>query len=300
VKPPPVRYACPTDVQGAVALLAEHGPEAKVLAGGQSLVPLMSFRLARPSVLVDINRVPGLDTVTTENGSLVIGAMARQRDVELSDVVADAVPLLPMALRHVGHVAIRNRGTMGGSLAHADPAAELPCVVAALGGELEVDGPRGTRTIAAQDFFAGTFTTALDPDELLVAVRLPRLPQGTGVAVEELARRHGDFAIAGAVAAVHLAADGTADLVRLGASGVDSVPVRLHAAESVLAGRVPTPEVIAAAADTVAGSVHPTDDVHAPASYRRDMARLLVERAIGAAIRRSSTGQGAERNGVQA
>ncbi|MGE0300999.1 FAD binding domain-containing protein [Pseudonocardia sp.] len=295
MKPPPVRYARATDAREAVALLAEHGSEAKVLAGGQSLVPLMSFRLARPSVLVDINRVPGLDTVATDNGSLVIGAMARQRDVELSDVAAAAVPLLPMALRHVGHVAIRNRGTVGGSLAHADPAAELPCLVAALGGELEVDGPRGTRTIAAQDFFAGTFTTALEPDELLVAVRLPRLPQGTGVAVEELARRHGDFAIAGAVAAVHLAADGTVDLVRLGASGVDSVPVRLHAAEAVLAGQAPTAEAIAAAADTVPASVRPTDDVHAPASYRRDMARLLVERAIGVAVHRST-----ERSGVRA
>lgn len=285
MKPPPVRYTRAGDVQEAVALLAEHGSEAKVLAGGQSLVPLMSFRLARPSVLVDINRVPGLGGIATDNGSLVIGAMARQRDVELSEVAGAAVPLLPAALRHVGHVAIRNRGTVGGSIAHADPAAELPALVTALGGELVVEGPRGRRTIAAQDFFVGTFTTAIEDDELLVGVRLPRLPAGTGIAVEELARRHGDFAIAGVVAAVHLAADGTVDLVRLGASGVDSVPVRLHAAEAVLTGQAPTAEVVAAAADTVAASVHPTDDVHAPASYRRDMARLLVERAVRAAAR---------------
>lgn len=287
MKPPAVKYARAGDVREAIALLAEHGSDAKVLAGGQSLVPLMSFRLARPSILVDINRVAGLDRIETENGSLLIGAMARQRDVELSDVAAAAVPLLPPALRHVGHVAIRNRGTVGGSLAHADPAAELPALVTALGGELVVEGPDGTRSIAAEDYFVATFTTAMAHDEVLVGVRLPRLPAATGVAVEELARRHGDFAVVGAMAAVHLTDDGTVDLVRLAASGVDSVPVRLHAAEAALAGVAPTAAAIDSAADTVAASVHPTDDVHAPASYRRDMARLLVKRALGAAVERS-------------
>lgn len=287
MKPPAVRYARAGDVREAVSLLVEHGSDAKVLAGGQSLVPLMNFRLARPSVLVDINRVAGLDRIEVDNGSLLIGAMARQRDVELSEVAATAVPLLPQALRHVGHVTIRNRGTVGGSLAHADPAAELPALVTALGGELLVEGPNGARAVSAEDYFVGTFTTATEHDEVLVGVRLPRLPTGTGFAVEELARRHGDFAIVGAMAAVHLAADGTIDLVRLAASGVDSVPVRLHAAEAVLTGAAPTAEAIDAAAATVATSIHPTDDVHAPASYRRDMAQLLVKRALGAAVERS-------------
>ncbi|WP_103381182.1 FAD binding domain-containing protein [Pseudonocardia dioxanivorans] len=287
MKPPAVRYARAGDVREAVALLAEHGSDAKVLAGGQSLVPLMSFRLARPSILVDINRIGGLDRIEQDNGSLLIGAMARQRDVELSDVAAAAVPLLPQALRYVGHVTIRNRGTVGGSLAHADPAAELPAVVTALGGELVLEGPGGTRSVAAEDFFTGTFTTVMAPDEVLVGVRLPRLPDRTGVAVEELARRHGDFAVVGVVAAVHLADDGTVDLVRLAASGVDSVPVRLHAAEAALSGTRPTADVLEAAAATVDASIHPADDVHAPASYRRHVARLLVQRALGAAVERS-------------
>ncbi|RTL66795.1 MAG: xanthine dehydrogenase family protein subunit M [Pseudonocardiaceae bacterium] len=291
MKPPPVRYARARDVREAVALLAEHGSDAKVLAGGQSLVPLMSFRLARPSILVDINRIGGLDRIEQDNGSLLVGAMARQRDVELSDVAAAAVPLLPQALRYVGHVTIRNRGTVGGSLAHADPAAELPAVVTALGGELMLEGPGGTRSVPAEDFFTGTFTTVTAPDEVLVGVRLPRLPERTGVAVEELARRHGDFALVGVVAAVHLDDDGTVDLVRLAASGVDSVPVRLHAAEAALSGARPTADVLEAAAATVDANIHPTDDVHAPASYRRHVARLLVQRALGAAVERS----GAER-----
>jgi len=287
MKPPPVKYARAGDLAEAVALLTEHGTDAKVLAGGQSLIPLMSFRLARPSVLVDINRATGLDEVRTDNGSLLIGAMARQRDVETSTVVADAVPLLPRALRHVGHVANRNRGTVGGSLAHADPAAELPALVTALGGELLVQGPGGPRSVAAEDYFLGTFTTAMDYDEVLTGVRLPRLPAGTGVAVEELARRHGDFAIVAAFAAVHLGPDGTVDTVRLAVSGAAPVPVRLHAAEAALTGSAPTAGAVDAAADTVAAAISPTDDVHAPAGYRRDMARLLVRRALQAAIQRS-------------
>lgn len=287
MKPPPVKYARAGDVGEAVALLTEHGSDAKVLAGGQSLIPLMSFRLARPSVLIDINRATGLDDVRTDNGSLLIGAMARQRDIETSAIVAAAVPLLPQVLRHVGHVANRNRGTVGGSLAHADPAAELPALVTALGGDLLVQGPGGTRSVAAEDYFLGTFTTAMEYDEVLTGVRLPRLPAGTGVAVEELARRHGDFAIVAAIAAVHLSPEGTVDVVRLAVSGAASVPVRLHAAEAALTGAAPTAEAVDAAADTVAASINPTDDVHAPAGYRRDMARLLVKRALQTAIQRT-------------
>jgi aerobic carbon-monoxide dehydrogenase medium subunit len=287
VKPPAVKYARAGDVGEAVALLTEHGSDAKVLAGGQSLVPLMSFRLARPSILIDINRISGLDQIRVDNGSLVIGAMTRQRDVEISDVVAAEVPLLPKVLHHVGHITNRNRGTVGGSVAHADSAAELPALVTGLGGELVVEGPNGTRTIAAEDYFTGTFTTAMEYNEVLTGIRIPRLPAGTGVAVEELARRHGDFAIVGAMAAVHLAADGSVELIRVAASGVASVPLRLHAVVEVLAGAQPRADAIDAAAATVAASVSPTDDVHAPASYRRDMIQLLVKRAVAAAVERS-------------
>jgi carbon-monoxide dehydrogenase medium subunit len=287
MKPPVVKYARAGSVKEAVRLLTEHGTDAKVLAGGQSLIPLMNFRLARPSVLVDINRLDELDYIRAENGHLVIGAMARQRDVETSPVVAAAVPLLSEAMRYVGHVTTRNRGTVGGSLAHADPAAELPALAAGLGAELIIEGPDGERSIAAADFFVSTFTAAMDYDEVLTAVRWPRLPAGTGTAVEELSRRHGDFAIAAAFAAVHLASDGSIDLVRLAASGVDSVPVRLHAAEAILTGAQPTAEAIDAAAASVADSVRPSDDIHAPAAYRRDMAQVLVKRAVLKAIERS-------------
>lgn len=287
MKPAPVEYARVGDLQEAITLLTEHGSDAKVLAGGQSLVPLMNFRLARPSILIDINRVRELDYVREDNGSLLIGAMTRQRDAETNPLVASAVPLLPRVLRHVGHVTNRNRGTVGGSLAHADPAAELPAMVTGLDGEMLVEGPGGTRSVRAEDYFVSTFTTSMEHNEVLTGIRLPRLPAGTGVAVEELARRHGDFAIVAAMAAVHLAPDGSIDLVRVAASGVDSVPVRLRAAEASLAGAEPTDTAINEAAATVADSVHPVDDVHAPASYRRDMARLLVKRALKAAIERS-------------
>lgn len=287
MKPAAVGYARAGDVQEAVALLSQHGTDAKVLAGGQSLVPLMSFRLARPSVLVDLNRIGSLDFVRDEGTSLLVGAMARQRDVETSPLVAEAAPLLAEALRHVGHVTNRNRGTVGGSLAHADPAAELPTLVTGLGGELLVEGPAGPRSIAAEDFFVGPFTTAMEYNEVLTAVRLLRLPAGTGVAVEQLARRHGDLAMVGVVAAVHLGPDGSVDLVRLAASGVGPVPVRLHAAEAVLVGANPTEEAIDEAAATVAAAVRPPDDIHAPGSYRRDMAGLLLKRAVKTAIQRS-------------
>jgi carbon-monoxide dehydrogenase medium subunit len=284
MKPPDFGYKRASNSRDAVALLSEYGEDAKVLAGGQSLIPMLSFRLARPTVLVDLNRAADLDYVRTDDGHLVIGAMTRQRRLETDPQVRSAVPLLAEAIRYVGHVTNRNRGTIGGSLAHADPAAELPAVVKALGASLEIEGPVGSRTIAAENFFAGTFETALAFDEILTAVRLPRLPTGTGVAVEELARRHGDFAIVAAMAAVHLDPDGRADLVRLALSGADSVPVRLHESESVLTGSAPTDALIEEAASAVAGAIHPMGDIHAPAQYRRDMARVLTVRAARKAV----------------
>jgi carbon-monoxide dehydrogenase medium subunit len=290
VKPAPVKYVRASDSKGAVALLQEHGPDAKLLAGGQSLIPLLSFRLARPAVLVDLNRASDLDYVRDADGYLEIGSMTRQRTLETSPLVREAIPLIPEALHFVGHVTIRNRGTIGGSLAHADPAAELPTLVMALGGELVVEGPGGIRTVGAKEFFLGPFTSALSDDEILTAVRLPRLAAGTGVAVEELARRHGDFAIVTAMAAVGLDDAGRVTMIRLGLGGAHAVPLRLADAEAILLGAEPSESTIAAAAATAAGAVRPLEDIHAPAEYRRDMAELLVKRAVTKALKRAKGG----------
>lgn len=290
MKPPAVEYVRASSTGEAIALLSENGIDAKLLAGGQSLIPLMSFRLARPTILIDINRIPGLDAITAGNGHLAIGAMARQRTIERDPLVAAAVPLLPAVLRYVGHVTNRNRGTIGGSIAHADPAAELPAVLTALGGEVVVEGAAGSRTISAENFFLGSFTTALDHDEILTAVKLPQLPAGTGLGVEELARRHGDFAIVAAFVAIHLDADDRIDLVRVAASSVDSVPLRLYGCESALIGSRPTKALIDAAAAEVSAAVHPLEDIHAPAEYRRDMAVVLVRRAIHTAVAHAKKG----------
>jgi carbon-monoxide dehydrogenase medium subunit len=258
----------------------------------------MSFRLARPTVLVDLNFAKGLADVREDEGVLEVGAMVRQRHLERNQPASAAVPLLPMALSHVGHVTNRNRGTIGGSVAHADPAAELPTLVQALGGEMVVRGPSGTRTLPSHDFFQGTFTTAMAFDDVLVAVRLPRLPAGTGVDVQELARRRGDFAVVGALAAIHLDSEGRIDLVRLAVSGVAPVPARLHKSEEYLMG-APTrgaggdsvaleDATVDAAVEATSTAIDPTDDIHASAAYRRDMTQVLVRRAIKTAVHRAS------------
>ena len=204
MKPAPFDYHAPETVEDCLSVLAQHGDEAKILAGGQSLVPMLALRLARPEVLVDVNRVRELAAVRRENGSLVVGATTRHATLESDPEIAAASPLLARVAPHIGHFQIRNRGTLGGSLAHADPAAELPAVVRVLDAEIEVAGPSGIRRIAAADFFETVFTTSLEPDELVTAVRFPVWGAGSGFAVEEVARRHGDFAIVGALAAVQV------------------------------------------------------------------------------------------------
>jgi carbon-monoxide dehydrogenase medium subunit len=284
VKSAPLEYVRATDAAHAVALLAEHGPDARILAGGQSLVQLLNFRHARPSVLVDINRTTDLDYVRLEGDTLVIGAMTRLRTLENSAEVAAAVPLLTKALGFVGHVANRNRGTIGGSLAFADPAGEVPAVATALGADMVVTGPDGTRTISAADFFTGEYTTALAPGELLTAVRLPVLAPGSGVAVEELSLRHNELAVVAAMAAVTLDGEGRVAGAWLSVAGANPVPVRLSESESILTGQAPSSEVIAAAGAAVGAVVQPVGNRHAPAEYRRQMAQLFVTRAITKAI----------------
>ena len=279
MKPPRFEYHRAGSVDEAVALLAEHADEAKVLAGGQSLVPLLSLRLARPGHLIDINRVADLAAVANGNG-LTMGSMVRHRTIERSAAVRAANPLLADAVRFIGHSAIRNRGTIGGSIAHADPAAELPAILLALDGEVEARGARGTRTIAAAALFEGFLTTALEPDELLTAIRVPGLPTGTGWSFLEFSRRSGDFAIVGVAATVRLDGNGKVADARLAFSGVDQVPVRATTAESVLTGATPSDDLWKSAAHAAASPLEPASDIHGSAAYRKQLAAVLAERAL--------------------
>ena len=268
-------------VPEALEWLAHYEGEAKVLAGGQSLVPLLNMRLARPAALVDVNGVPGLAEIRQAGGALAIGALARHADVTTSALVGSRAPLLAVAARHVGHRAIRNRGTVGGSLAHADPAAELPAAAVALDAALTVVGPNGTRTVPAESFFLGLFTTDLGPDELLTEVRVPGL-DGAAWGFAELARRPGDFAIVGIAGVLRPDPEerGRCASARLVAFGIDDRPVRLDAAEAELAGRVVDARVASRAGRLAAEAGEPGDDLHASAGYRRHLASALTEQVV--------------------
>jgi carbon-monoxide dehydrogenase medium subunit len=284
MKPPKFDYHAPKTVDEAVALLARYGGDAKPLAGGQSLVPLLNFRLARPAALVDLNRVASLAGIREVNGHVAFGAMTRQRTVEFSPVVARALPLLLEATRWVGHLPIRSRGTIGGSIAHADPSAEYPAVLTALDGSVVARGPKGERTLTAAQLFETYLTTTLAPDEVLTEVRLPIMPAGAGWAFEEFARRHGDFAIVGIAAAVWRAGDRVT--VRLATAGAGPVPVRLRGAEEILEREGLGAEAVRAAAARAAELVQPDSDLHASADYRRNLTRVLTERALRRALGR--------------
>ena len=275
-------------LEEAIHALAEHGDEARVIAGGQSLVPMMALRLASPSVLVDLARVPGLAAVTVGATGLRISAMARQRDVERDARVARHAPLLAGALPHIGHVAIRNRGTVCGSLAHADPAAELPTVALAADAELRLRSAEGARTMAASDFFTGYYSTAVRATEIVEAVELPTIGVRTGTAFVEVSRRHGDFALVGVAAVLRLDSAGAVEHVRLAVSGVASTPQRIAAAESLLLGAPPVPDVVEEAAAAVRAEVDPGDDLHATAAYRRHVAGVLTARALRLAAERAA------------
>jgi carbon-monoxide dehydrogenase medium subunit len=285
VKAAPFDYVAPTTLEEAVSILGERGDAAKILAGGQSLAPLLVMRLARPELLVDINGIPGLDDIRVEDGVLRIGALARQRAVEQDPAVRERFPLVAEAVETIGHVAIRNRGTVGGSVAHADPAAEWPALLLALDGDVEVIGPRGARRIGADEFFVSVLTTSLEPDEIVREVTL-RLPQAAaGTSFLELARRHGDFAIVG-VAAVLGVENGLVSYCRVALSGVGDTPVRARSAESSLLGRAAGDEALAEAARIAADEIQPSGDIQGSAGYRRKVAAVLVRRALAAARER--------------
>jgi carbon-monoxide dehydrogenase medium subunit len=285
MKPPPFKYYAPTTLTEALALLTEHGDEAKALAGGQSLIPAMNFRLAQPEVLVDLNYIPELVYIRpTTDGGLAIGAMTRQRQVERSAEVKQRAWLVHETMPFIAHPQIRNRGTFGGSLAHADPAAELPAVTTALEARFVVQSKKGKREVPATEFFVDLFTTALEPEELLVEVILPPLPARTGSAFHEVSRRHGDYALVGAAAVVRLDASGRCEQARLVYFSVGPGPVAAYQASALLQGQALTPEAIQAAAETAATrDIDPPSDIHASTGYRRQLARVLARQVLAEA-----------------
>jgi carbon-monoxide dehydrogenase medium subunit len=293
VKPPLFEYHAPETLPEALSLLGQYGPDAKVLAGGQSLLPLLNLRLARPANLIDINGLRELGQIQTNNGGLAIGAMVRQRAAERSDLIRERNPLLAEALPLIGHPQIRNRGTIGGSLAHADPASELPAVAAALDATLVVRGPRGERVLKPDQFFVSYLTTAMEADELLVEVRLPAWPSGAGWAMLEISRRHGDFAVVGVACMLRLNAAGAIAEARLAFTGAGEGPIRARDAEANLAGQPVAPDTFNAAADRAAAALDPVSDVHAPASYRLHVAKVLTRRALNLAASRARAEGGA-------
>ncbi len=288
MKPAPFLYFRPTTVEEAMALLAEHGDEAKPLAGGQSLIPAMNFRLARPGALVDLNRIAELSYVRSHRDGLVIGAMTRQRTVERSEEVRRVAPLVSEAMPFVAHPQIRNRGTVGGSIAHADPAAELPAVMLALEARFRARSRSGERSIPAGEFFKGALETALRPDELLVEIAVSRRPPRSGHAFTEVARRHGDYALVGVAAVVTLDPRGRCGTARIALVSVGDGPVLATAAAALLVGAEPTADAIRAAADAAAQQdIDPPADIHASAAYRRHLTAVLTRRTLARAFERA-------------
>ena len=283
MKPSPFNYHAPESVAEVTALLAEHGDSAKPLAGGQSLVPMLSLRLTQFEHLVDLNRVSSLATISRSNGHLRIGATVRQATAEHSAEVAAATPLVSRALPHIGHFQIRNRGTIGGSIAHADPASELPAVALALEATIEAAGPGGTRRIAASDFFLSTWETSLRDGEILSAIEFPVWSGRCGFAVEEIARRHGDFALVGTTVAV-TADGGRVTKAGIALFGVAGTAIRSHAAEAALLGGADPTEV----GRIAASELDPTDDIHATGAYRKQVAAVVVRRALTNAIKEAT------------
>lgn len=286
MKNPPFNYHRPETLDAALALLAEYGDEAKVLAGGQSLLPVMALRLGHPENVIDINRIPGLDAITVSDAGVSIGALVRHATAERSDELAVAAPVAHAAMPHIGHRAIRSQGTVCGSIAHADPAAEMPAVCLATGATMVAASVDGVREIAAADFGQGFLTTALEPTEILTEVRFPPWSPTAGGTVIEVARRHADFAIVG-LACVVDAPGGTIESVALAFFGVDNMPVRIPAAEAFLVGKaLDDTDAFAGAATRVSESIQPSANVHATSNYRRHLAGVLTRKGLAEAAAR--------------
>ena len=290
MKPPRFAYHDPDTRSEVLALLDTYTDDAKVLAGGQSLVPLLNMRLAQPAHLLDINRLPDLTYIREEDGGLAIGALTRQRDIELSSLVRHRCPLLAEAIPFIGHAPIRSRGTVGGSLAHADPAAELPAVLLALGGHVRAESHLGSRQIRAEDLFVSQLQTSLTSTELLTEAWFPVAPPRSGAAFIEVSRRHGDFALVGVAVQLTLHENGAIAAAHLVFMGVAATPVRTLAAESFLLDKQPDEEAFTAAAELIVSDLDPDTDLHASAEYRRDVAVVLVNRALQTAANRARQG----------
>jgi len=291
MKPAPFDYMTPGTVEEAVSLLQKYesdGVEAKILAGGQSLVPLLNMRMARPEVLIDLRKCSALNYIREEGGVLAIGAMTSKRAVEDSALVKSRQPVLHAATLQIGHRPIRTRGTVGGSMAQADPAAEYPAMALLLGAEMKVVGPDGVRSIPAASFFITYLTTDLSSSEILTEVRIPVLPSGMGWSLQEIARRHGDFAMAGIALTLTLDASGACEDARVVGFGLSATPLRLTAAEECVQGRHPSADLFRDAGSRAAAQIEdPLSDLHASADYRRHLAEVLVQRCLAEAVERA-------------
>jgi CO/xanthine dehydrogenase FAD-binding subunit len=287
VKPAPFAYHRASSVEEALSLLTEGGWEAKLLAGGQSLVPAMNFRLAQPATLIDLNPIPDLGFIREEEGMVRLGALVRHAGLERSALIARRLPLITETMPHVAHPQIRTRGTLGGTIAHADPAAELPAVMLVLGARLVLQGPEGRRTLDAAEFFTGLFGTALEEGEMIVEVEVPLPGTRTGGAFDEIARRHGDYGMAGCAATVTLHEDGSIAEARISLLGVGDAPI-LAAEATQLAGATPSEALFAEAARAIAAALDPPSDIHASADYRRRLVEVLVRRLLPRAAGRAA------------
>ena len=280
MKPAKFDYFAPGTLEEALELLAQHGPDAKVLAGGQSLMPMMNLRLVRPAVVIDVNRIEGLSGVSAADGTVTIGALTRQRDLERSDAIRGAFPMMTAAISHIGHFQIRNRGTIGGSLAHADPAAELPAICTALDAELVLADSNGTQTIAASKFVVAPLITSLAPEQLLTEIRLPMLGDDWRWGFREVSRREGDFALVGSVAMLRTDGNDVCQEARITMFAVGDGPVRMSAAEQSLVGRVVDDAARREAAALVSEAVTPGSDIHASSEYRKEVSAVMARRAL--------------------
>jgi aerobic carbon-monoxide dehydrogenase medium subunit len=289
MKPPPFEYYAPTTVEEALSHLAKHGYDAKPLAGGQSLIPMMNFRLAQPSVLVDLNNISELSYIRSDdNGGVLVGAMTRHKTVGNGALIAKHVPLVHAAIPNIGTPQVRTRGTFGGSLSHADPSAELVAISVATNGRFKLRSQKGERWVPAGEFFIGLFSSALEPEELLVEIHLPRLPERSGWSLMEVARRHNDFALLGVAAVVTLDKKGNCEEAKMVFLSAGDRPMEAHQAAGLLKGQNPTAEAIQAAADKAASAdIEPGSDIHATAEFRRHLANVLTRRALDEAFQRA-------------
>jgi carbon-monoxide dehydrogenase medium subunit len=285
--PPAFDYIAPQSLDEAVRALAAHGEEAKLLAGGHSLLPLLKLRLANPKLLIDLSKIPGLSNISQQDDKIVVGALTTHYQIESSELLKTKCPLLPQTARAIGDVQVRNRGTIGGSLAHADPSADWPAAILALGGELKLSGPKGERRIAVEEFFLGAMTTVVEPTEILTEIRVPVSPRRCGSAYLKMAQQASGFAIVGVAVWLRVAQDGRCEDIGVGVTGLSEKPFRARTVESRLRGNKLTPKLIAESAAQVAEGNDPMEDLHASAKFRAHLAQVYTSRAIEEAGKRA-------------